>query len=79
MKKADCDGVTIEELCAGREEPMNREAALAALRTLIAVGLVTECPDHPGHYRIPDGRMRQVDRLLSEYQDHWPPGPRRWD
>lgn len=78
MKRDDCDGVTLEELCAWQEEPLNREAALAALNSLIARGLVTECPDHPRHYRIPGEQAEQVHRIISEYQGQRPPGPRRW-
>ena len=65
----DCDGVTLEEFCAGLDEPIKLEAVLAAIRTLVVRGLVTECPDHPGYYKIPDERVKRVHTLLRESPD----------
>ena len=62
MTDSDCEGATLAEMAgAATDEHTSAEMVESALRRLVALGLVIECPHHPGRYLFPAGLMRTLD------------------
>ena len=61
MAKTDCEGATLAELArAPADERTSIEIVESALARLLALGLVIECPHHPGRYLIRAELMREL-------------------
>ena len=66
MRLTDCEGTTLEELRRRLGVRMTKETVARVVANLIAMGLVVECPHHPGHFTIRDGQLTPEDIAAAE-------------
>ena len=61
----ECEGISLAELLSLMGDDATLKTARDAIEKLTSMGIIVQCPDHPGFYKVPETPPARAEKVPS--------------